>query len=75
MVRQLGKMRHDIRREQFVSLDVVPVIAIDQKLHAGVLILADQIDGRRYGTNKTPQGSASGQPLTFRLHSGLVTGN
>ena len=75
MVRSLGKMRHDIRREQFVSLDVVPVIAVDQKLHAGVLILADQIDGRRHGADKTPQRPASGQPLTFRLHSGLVAGN
>jgi hypothetical protein len=28
-----------------VSLDVVPVIAVDQQVHTGVLILADQIDG------------------------------
>src|ERR1700720_171062 len=37
------EVRDDIRREEFVSLDVVPVIAVDQQVHTGVLILADQI--------------------------------
>ena len=39
------EVRHDVRREEFVSLDVVPVVAVDQQVHTGVLILADQIDG------------------------------
>src|SRR5438105_9450154 len=66
------KVRDDIRREEFVSLDVVPVIAVDQQVHTGVLILADQIDGLGHYAHKTPQRSALSQPLTLRRHSGLV---
>src|ERR1700738_2856981 len=66
------EVRDDIRREEFVSLDVVPVIAVDQQVHTGVLILADQIDGLGHCAHKTPQRSALSQPLTLRRHSGLV---
>src|SRR5580704_14506999 len=66
------EVRDDIRREEFVGLDVVPVIAVDQQVHTGVLILADQIDGLGHCAHKTPQRSALSQPLTLRRHSGLV---
>src|ERR1700730_11432636 len=66
------EVRDDIRREEFVSLDVVPVIAVDQQVHTGVLILADQIDGLGHCAHKPPQRSALSQPLTLRRHSGLV---
>ena len=62
----------DIGREEFVSLDVVPVIAVDQQMHASVLILADQIDSRGHRADKTPQWPALSQPLTLRRHSDLV---
>ena len=63
------EVRHDIRREEFVSLDVVPVIAVDQQVHTGVLILADQIDGRRHRADKTPQRPASSRVLAIPLLS------
>ena len=71
-VRASCEVRHDIRRKEFVSLDVVPVIAVDQQVHTGVLILADQIDGLGHRADKTAQRSALSQPLTLRRHSGLV---
>src|SRR5271167_2008780 len=66
------EVRHDIRRKEFVSLNVVSVIAVDQQVHTGVLILGDQIDGLGHRADKTPQRSALSQPLTLRRHSGLV---
>src|SRR5277367_2517174 len=41
-VRVSCEVRHDIRREEFVSLDVVPVVAVDQQVHTGILIFADK---------------------------------
>jgi len=41
----LGEVGYDIRRHQLVRLHVVPVVAVDEQLHAGILVLADQIDG------------------------------
>jgi hypothetical protein len=37
-------VRHDIRDEELACLDVVLVIADDQQLDAGILVLPDQID-------------------------------
>src|SRR5271167_3410626 len=70
----LGEMRHDIGRDQFVGLGVVPVITVDQQLHTGVLVLADQIDPLGHDADKAPQGPAASQPLTLRRHRGLVAG-
>src|SRR5580693_4858266 len=66
------QVRDDIRREEFVGLDVVPVIAVDQQVHTGVLILADQIDGLGHRADKTPQRSALSQLLALRRHIWLV---
>src|SRR5947209_1427786 len=71
-VRVSCEMWHDIRREEFVSLHIVSVVAVDQQVHTGILILADQIDRLEHRADKTPQRSALSQPLTFRRHSGLV---
>src|ERR1700755_2703486 len=67
-----SEVRHDVRREEFVSLEVVYVVAVDQQVHTGVLILADQIDGPGHSAYKTPQRSALSQPLTLRRHIWLV---
>src|SRR4051795_13692940 len=71
-IRVSCEVRHDVRYEEFVSLNVVSVVAVDQQVHTGVLVLADQIDGLGHRTHKTPQRSALSQPLTLRRHSGLV---
>src|SRR5208282_2327012 len=47
---------------------------VDQQLHAGVLVLADQIDPLGHDADKAPQGPAASQPLTLRRHRGLVAG-
>ena len=39
------KVRHNIRDETFTGLHVVPSIAMDEQVDAGVLVLPDQIDG------------------------------
>src|SRR5271156_3113391 len=70
--RELCEVRHDIRREEFVGLDVVSVVAVDQQVNTGILKLADQIDSLGHRAHKTPQRSALSQPLTLRRHSGLV---
>src|SRR5713226_3441132 len=69
-----GKVRHDIRDEKFTGLYVVPLIAIDQQLDAGVLVLPDQVDGLGHGAEKAAQRSASSQPLALRRHCGIVAG-
>ena len=48
------KMRHDLRRHKLMGLHVVAIVAVDQQLYAGVLVLADQIDGLRHGADKAP---------------------
>ena len=48
------KMRHDRRRHKLMGLHVVAIVAVDQQLHAGVLVLADQIDGFGHGADKAP---------------------
>ena len=48
------KMRDDLRRHKFMGLPVVAIVAVDQQLYAGVLVLADQIDGFRHGADKAP---------------------
>ena len=34
-----GKVRHDVRGEEFASLSVAPLIAIDQQIDALILVL------------------------------------
>jgi hypothetical protein len=48
------KMRHDLRRHKLMGLHVVAIVAVDQQLYTGVLVLADQIDGLRHGADKAP---------------------
>src|SRR3989442_12685435 len=50
-----GKVRHNIRDEKFTGLYVVPLIAIDQQLDAGVLVIPDQVDGFGHGAEKATQ--------------------
>src|ERR1700726_668938 len=71
-VRVSCEVRHDVRREEFVSLDVVPVVDVDKQGHTSRLILADYIDGLGHRADKTAQRAALSQPLTLRRHSGLV---
>ena len=68
------EVRHDIRGEKFTGLYVVPLIAIDQQLDAGVLVLPDQVDGLGHRTDKAAQRSAGSQPLALRRHRGRVAG-
>src|SRR5713101_1668074 len=68
-----GKVRHDIRDEKFTSLFVVPlIIAIDQQVDAGVLVLPDQVDGLGHRTDKAAQRSTGSQPLALRPQRGRV---
>ena len=69
-----GKVRHDIRDEKFTGLYVVPLIAIDQQLDAGVLVLPDQVDGLGHRTGKAAQRSVGSQPLALRRHRCVVAG-
>src|SRR5215469_3645545 len=39
-----GKMPHDVRSKQLVRFGVISVVAVDQQLHTGVLVFANQID-------------------------------
>jgi hypothetical protein len=56
-------VRHDIGGKELAGLYVVPPIAIDQQVDAGVLVLPDQVDGLGYRTDKAAQRLAGGQPL------------
>ena len=47
-------MRHDLRRHKLMGLHVVAIIAVDQQLYTGVLVLADQIDGFGHGPDEAP---------------------
>ena len=51
---------------------VVTIVAVDQQLHTGILILADQVDGLGHRADKTPQRPAVSQSLTFCRHCGLI---
>ena len=53
-----GKVRHDIRDEEFTALGVVP-IANDQQVDAGVLEWANQVDGLGHRTEKPRDGPRS----------------
>ena len=75
MAGPLGEVGHHLRGEQFVGLDVVPIVAVDQQLDAGVLIAADQVDGLRHGADKAPQWPAAGEPLALGRHAGRVAGD
>src|SRR5271154_1730012 len=66
------EVRHDIGCEEFVCLNVVSVIAVDQQVHTGVVILADPIDGLRHRADNPPHGPAPPPPLPLRPHSGVV---
>src|SRR5215469_16785133 len=55
-----------------MCLHVVSVVTVDQQLHTGVLILPDQIDRLGHCPNKTPQRSASCQPLALSRYSSIV---
>src|SRR5215472_15035132 len=51
---------------------VVTIVAVDQQLYTGILILADQVDGLGNRADKTPQRPAVSQSLTFCRHCGLI---
>src|SRR5262252_4852917 len=51
---------------------VVTIVAVDQQLHTGILILADQVDGLGHRADKTPQWPAGSQSLTFCRHCSLI---
>jgi hypothetical protein len=42
--RALCEVRHNVGGEKLAGFDVVPVVAVDQKLDAGILVLTNQID-------------------------------
>ena len=67
-------MRHDIRGEKLTALCVVPVIAIDQQLDAGILVLPDQVDGLEHGADEAAQWPPIGELVAFSRHLGIVTG-
>src|SRR5580704_13256372 len=69
-----GKVRHDIRDEEFASLDVVPTVALDQQVDAGVPVLPHQIDGLGHGAGKAAQRCEGRLPLALRRHRGRVAG-
>ena len=67
-------MRHNIRGEKFTGLYVVPSIGIDQQVDAGVLVLADQVDGLGHRTDKAAQWSAGGQSLALCRQRDRIAG-
>ena len=68
------KVRHNIRDEKFTGLHVVPSIAMDEQVDAGVLVLPDQIDGLGHGADEAGQRSTGSQPLALCRHRGRVAG-
>ena len=70
-----GKVRHDIRDEKFTGLFVVPlIIAIDQQVDAGVLVLPDQVNGLGHRNDKAAQWSVGGQSLALCRQRGRIAG-
>ena len=49
-------MRHDIRREKFAGLGVVPSIGTDQQIDSTALVLPDQVNGLCHGPIKPRNG-------------------
>ena len=47
-------MPHDLRRHKLMGLHIVAIIAVDQQLYTGVLLLADQIDSFGHGADESP---------------------
>src|SRR6516164_2861992 len=48
------KMRYDLGRHKLVGLHVVSIVAVDQQLYAGIMVLADQIHGLGHGAHEAP---------------------